>query len=201
MANQAKLDTAYMECAYAMAKLSHAKRKKVGAILVSPGGGIIAEGVNGMPTNFNNTCEEVEVVCKHDWDVVHTHGPKALYRCMSCSDEIDNVAATLHGLSEKKTTLITKPECLHAESNAIAKVARSTSSSIGGTMYSTLSPCFECAKLIIQSGIVRVVYGEQYPYPGHKGPVRVIGLDLLREADILVDILPLDGHNVKDAEL
>ena len=58
--------------------------------------------------------------------------------------------------------IITKPEVLHAESNAITKLAKSTQSSVGSTMYITISPCVDCAKLIIQSGIERVVYGELY---------------------------------------
>lgn|SRR5690606_28385032 len=57
---------------------------------------------------------------------------------------------------------VTKPEVLHAETNAIAKVAQSTYSSTGSVMYLTLSPCFDCAKLIKQSGIARVVYLEEY---------------------------------------
>jgi dCMP deaminase len=56
----------------------------------------------------------------------------------------------------------TLPEVLHAESNAIAKCARTTSSAEGSTLYCTLSPCFECCKLIVQAGIARVVYKEQY---------------------------------------
>ena len=56
----------------------------------------------------------------------------------------------------------TKPEVLHAESNAITKLAKSTQSSDGATMYITISPCVDCAKLIIQSGIKRIVYGELY---------------------------------------
>lgn len=59
-------------------------------------------------------------------------------------------------------TLVTKPEVLHAESNCISKVARSTQSSLGATMYITISPCMECAKLIAQSGIVKVVYKSFY---------------------------------------
>lgn len=58
--------------------------------------------------------------------------------------------------------LQTKREVLHAESNALMKIARSTQSSEGATMYITLSPCFECSKLMVQSGIKRVVYGQQY---------------------------------------
>ena len=74
--------------------------------------------------------------------------------------------------------LLTKPEVLHAESNAITKLAKSTQSSDGATMYITVSPCIECAKLIIQSGISRVVYDEFY---GNKE-----GIDLLHLAGITV---------------
>jgi len=74
---------------------------------------------------------------------------------------------------------ITKPEVLHAESNALMKIARSTNSSIGSTMYLTCSPCFECAKLIIQSGIIRLVYKEDYR--------KEDGIDLLRLTDIIIE--------------
>jgi dCMP deaminase len=60
----------------------------------------------------------------------------------------------------------TKPEVLHAESNAIAKIARSNNSSVGSTLYVTLAPCFDCAKLIIQAGIDRVVFRDEYPKNG-----------------------------------
>jgi dCMP deaminase len=60
----------------------------------------------------------------------------------------------------------TKPEVLHAESNAITKLARSTNSSSESTLYVTLAPCYECSKLIIQSGIKRVVFKEKYPQTG-----------------------------------
>lgn len=73
----------------------------------------------------------------------------------------------------------TKPYVLHAEANAISKVAKSNNSSMGATMYITASPCIECAKLIIQSGISRVVYSEEYRSPE--------GIDLLRRAGIEVD--------------
>ena len=76
------------------------------------------------------------------------------------------------------TELITKPEVLHAESNAITKLAKSTQSSAGATMYITISPCVECAKLIIQSEISRVVYGKLYKNED--------GLNLLRQAKIKI---------------
>jgi len=75
----------------------------------------------------------------------------------------------------------TKPEVLHAESNAIAKVATSTQSSKDSTLYVTLSPCFDCAKLIIQAGIKRVVYSEAYRTKN--------GIELLKEAGVLVEEL------------
>ncbi|MCL2737974.1 MAG: dCMP deaminase family protein [Bacteroidales bacterium] len=73
---------------------------------------------------------------------------------------------------------ITKPYVLHAEANAITKVARSSNSSEGATLYITSSPCMECAKLIIQAGIIRVVYKEAYHKPD--------GVDLLKRAGIEV---------------
>lgn len=73
---------------------------------------------------------------------------------------------------------ITKPYVLHAEANAITKLARSSNSSDGSTLYVTASPCIECAKLIIQAGIKRVVYGEKYRLED--------GINLLRRAGIEV---------------
>ena len=74
---------------------------------------------------------------------------------------------------------VTKPYVLHAEANAITKVAKSSNSSLGATMYVTASPCIECAKLIIQAGITRVVYSDDYRSSE--------GLDLLRRAGIEVE--------------
>jgi dCMP deaminase len=73
----------------------------------------------------------------------------------NCEDEIRYPDA--HGV-----TLKTKPEALHAESNAISKLARSTESGLGGELFITHSPCLQCAKLILQSGICRVYFGKQY---------------------------------------
>ena len=73
---------------------------------------------------------------------------------------------------------VTKPYVLHAEANAITKIARSNNSSDGATLYVTASPCIECAKLIIQAGIKRVVYSERYRLED--------GIELLRRAGIEV---------------
>ena len=77
---------------------------------------------------------------------------------------------------------VSKPYVLHAEANAISKVARSHNSSDGATLYVTASPCLECSKLIIQAGVRRVVYGELYRLTD--------GIDLLRRAGIEVIYLP-----------
>jgi len=135
-----KLDRTYMNMARELAKLSHAQRRKVGCLIVKDTH-IIAEGLNGTPRGFNNTCEYL--------------------------DHVDHY--------------YTKPEVLHAESNAMTKHARSTNSSEGATLYVTCSPCFDCAKLIIQSGIERVVYDEPYS----KGE----GITLLKKAGVEVEKL------------
>lgn len=144
-------DTVYMKMACQLKPLSFAVRSKVGCLIVSDSDQIIAQGYNGMPHGYPNTCED-EVV-----------------------DEVTG---------EKK--LVTKPEVLHAESNAIAKCAKWEASCEGGTAYVTLSPCLQCAKLLLQSGIKRVVYLEEYRDTTpldflDKGGVLVQKIDLLRK--------------------
>ncbi|MDR2498724.1 MAG: dCMP deaminase family protein [Tannerellaceae bacterium] len=78
---------------------------------------------------------------------------------------------------------VTKPYVLHAEANAITKVAASSNSSRGATIYVTSAPCIECAKLIIQSGIRRVVYSEPYRVSE--------GCDLLKRAEIQLDFIDM----------
>ena len=80
----------------------------------------------------------------------------------------------------------TKPYVLHAEANAITKVAKSNNNSLGATLYVTASPCMECAKLIIQSGIKRVVYSEMYRLTD--------GLDLLHRANIETVFIDINNH-------
>jgi len=121
LVDQKRLDVVYLKMAEDLSTLSHAKRRKVGCLIVKDTQ-IIAEGYNGTPRGFDNSCEFI--------------------------DHLDE--------------MYTKPEVLHAESNAITKLARSTNSSQGSTLYVTCSPCFDCAKLIIQSGIERVVYRHMY---------------------------------------
>ena len=96
----------------------------------------------------------------------------------------ENVCEDAHG--------VTHPYVLHAEANAITKLARSGNNSDQATLYVTASPCIECAKLIIQAGIRRVVYAEQYRLTD--------GIDLLRRANIEVIYLNPDDYEHKEAE-
>ena len=85
---------------------------------------------------------------------------------------------------------VTKPYVLHAEANAITKIARSSNSSDGATLYVTASPCLECSKLIIQAGITRVIYSEHYRLED--------GINLLKRAGI--EVVYVDPQADKNEE-
>jgi dCMP deaminase len=102
---------------------------------------------------------------------------------MIISDGYNGTPAGFENVCEDENG-VTKPYVLHAEANAISKVARSNNSSDGATLYVTASPCLECAKLIIQAGVKRVVYNELY---------RIIdGLELLERAGVECVHISLD---------
>lgn len=94
---------------------------------------------------------------------------------MIISDGYNGTPAGFENICEDENNL-TKPYVLHAEANAITKIARSNNSSNGATLYVTASPCIECAKLIIQAGIKRVVYSEKYRLED--------GIELLKRAQV-----------------
>jgi dCMP deaminase len=124
-----------MDIAQRTAELSHARRLHVGAIVVKDDR-IISIGYNGMPAGWDNNCEyEVE-----EFQTEYGVGSKLV----------------------KTGELRTKPEVLHAETNSIAKLAKSNESGMGATMFITHAPCLDCAKLIYQSGIKSVFYREAY---------------------------------------
>ena len=102
---------------------------------------------------------------------------------MIISDGYNGTPTGFENICEDENN-VSKPYVLHAEANAITKLARSSNSSDGATLYVTASPCIECAKLIIQSGIKRVIYTEQYRLTD--------GVDLLRRAGIEVVYLDLN---------
>ena len=102
---------------------------------------------------------------------------------MIISDGFNGTPSGFENICEDENN-VSKPYVLHAEANALTKVARSNNSSDGATLYVTASPCLECSKLIIQSGIKRVVYGEEYRLDD--------GLQLLRRAGIETIQLDID---------
>ncbi|HRN16389.1 MAG TPA: dCMP deaminase family protein [Xylanibacter oryzae] len=107
---------------------------------------------------------------------------------MIISDGYNGTPSGFENICEDDNNL-TKPYVLHAEANAITKLARSNNNSDGATLYVTAAPCLECSKLIIQAGIKRVVYGEEYRLHD--------GIDLLRRAKIEVIYLNPDEDEPK----
>ena len=112
---------------------------------------------------------------------------------MIISDGYNGTPSGFENICEDETG-VTKPYVLHAEANAITKLARSGNNSEGSTLYVTASPCIECAKLIIQAGIRRVVYAEKYRLTD--------GIDLLTRAGVEVEYISLeDGSSSSSASL
>lgn len=132
MPSQRELDECYMQVALSHAKLSKATRKKVGACLVTSTG-IIIPGYNGMSSGGSNECETFK--CKQ-----------------GIPDQI----------STGKYELESKPEVIHAELNCILKCAKQGVSCRGSRIYVTLSPCLPCSEMLIQAGVVEVIYLEEY---------------------------------------
>lgn len=107
---------------------------------------------------------------------------------MIISDGYNGTPSGFENVCEDENN-ITKPYVLHAEANAITKLARSSNNSDGSTLYVTAAPCIECSKLIIQSGIKRVVYAEKYRLED--------GINLLKKANIKVVYINPDEHEAK----
>ena len=110
---------------------------------------------------------------------------------MIISDGYNGTPSGFENVCEENN--VTKPYVLHAEANAITKLARSSNNSEGSTLYVTASPCIECSKLIIQSGIKRVVYAEKYRLTD--------GIDLLKRAGVKVEYMNPDemGSSVEES--
>jgi dCMP deaminase len=141
----------YMDWAKRTAQLSHARRLQVGAVIVKDDT-VISYGYNGMPAGWDNNCEDI------DWDKgaggwISPEEFDERYPFESWHEEAGRNVR--HGLK-------TKPEVLHAESNAIAKLAKSSNSGLNADLFITHSPCIDCAKLIVQSGISRVFFNQHY---------------------------------------
>jgi dCMP deaminase len=148
----------YMDWADRTAELSHAKRLQVGAVIVKDDS-VISYGYNGMPAGWDNDCENKEYMGS---DAGGWLSPNEIYEQWPFEETVvvanDNESFEI----DRRYRLKTKPEVLHAESNAIAKLAKSHNSGLGATMFITHAPCLDCAKLIYQSGIGHVLYRNSY---------------------------------------
>ena len=166
-----KLLNAYMKTAETFAECSTAVRLHVGAIVVKEDR-IISIGYNGMPSGWDNNCEDKEYMSV---DAGGWLDP----------DEIEERWPHKEQLLPKEDNrwtrynLKTKPEVLHAETNAIAKLAKSNESGLGATMFVTHAPCLDCAKLIYQSGIGHVLYRNSYRDTN--------GIDFLKKAGVKIE--------------
>jgi dCMP deaminase len=148
-----KFKELYIDIARRVAELSYAQRLKVGAIVVKDDR-IISMGYNGMPAGWDNECEDKEWCSAGGW-----LSPEEIEEGWPYTGRyVDSGGHVIEGRYRLKT----KPEVLHAESNAIAKLAKSNDSGDGADLFVTHSPCIQCAKLIYQSGIRRVFYSENY---------------------------------------
>lgn len=157
---QEQSDKYYIKAAQLCAKNSYAVKLQVGAIIVKDGQ-IMSDGFNGTPCGFENKCEILECTtnyCKYNKILAND-----FKFCVNCV----------------YSKLSTKSYVLHAESNAILKCAKYGRPTNGSTLYITHSPCIECAKLIIQAGIIRVIYLEDYR--------KTEGIELLKKASIKVE--------------
>jgi dCMP deaminase len=130
----------YMNIAETISKQSSAKRLQVGAIVVKDDR-IISIGYNGMPSGWTNDCEER--VYADEWS-------------------IDNNQWEYQEEDGSCYNLKTKSEVIHAEANAIAKLARCTESGDGSTMFLTHAPCLDCAKQVYTAGVKKVYYRNSY---------------------------------------
>ena len=134
-----------MKAAEVYAELSSATRLHVGCVIVKENT-IIGIGYNGMPSGWDNDCEEILYVLKDECYYTEKQMKENGYN------------ETSHGWSKMRS----KREVLHAETNAIAKVSRSTNSSDGAALFVTHAPCLDCAKIIHQAGIKEVYYKNNY---------------------------------------
>jgi dCMP deaminase len=165
-----KFKQAYMKTAKVFSELSHARRLQVGAVIVKDNA-VISYGYNGMPAGWDNNCE----------NKVYDPGAGGWLD----PDEFDEKYPFEEWHEEAgrnvRYGLKTKPEVLHAESNAIAKLAKSSNSGSGADLFVTHMPCLDCAKLIYQSGISRVYYNKNYRDDA--------GIDFLKKSGVEVEQL------------
>ena len=142
----------YMDWASRTAQLSHARRLQVGAVIVKDDS-VISYGYNGMPAGWDNNCEDKDWMDRGAGGWLNPDEIEERWPYVEYNEEAEE---------EYRYRLKTKPEVLHAESNAIAKLARSLNSGNGADIFITHAPCLDCAKLVYQAGIKRVYFGTAY---------------------------------------
>jgi dCMP deaminase len=141
-----KFQKLYNNIAHEVAKMSHARRLQVGAVIVKDDR-VISMGYNGMPAGWENNCEFKNYDLSRDFDGNYFANS---YKEYPFEDE------------RGRYKLQTRPEVLHAEMNSLMKLAKSTESGEDASMIVTHAPCMECAKGIFQAGIKEVFYREDY---------------------------------------
>jgi dCMP deaminase len=146
-----RLINAHMATARNYAELSYAKRLHVGAIVVKDDR-IISIGYNGMPAGWDNDCE----------DKVWDNGAGGWLDPDTFNEKYPYEAWHDEAQRDVRYGLTTKPEVLHAERNALDKLAKGNEGGMGSTMFITHAPCLECSKSIYGAGITQVYYGEDY---------------------------------------
>lgn len=172
-----KIIKAHMEVAGTYAKLSTARRLQVGAIVVKDDR-IISIGYNGMPAGWDNDCEDKEYM---SGDAGGWLNPDEIYERWPFEETVVVANDNESFETTRRYRLKTKPEVLHAEANAIAKVARSPESAEDAVIFITHAPCIECAKLIYQSGVKQVFYRDNYRSDA--------GTNFLKQAGVIVNKL------------
>jgi len=147
-----------MDWASRTAQLSHARRLQVGAVIVKDDT-VISYGYNGMPAGWDNNCEHKDYM---SGDAGGWLSPEEIYEQWPFEETVVVANDNESFETTRRYRLKTKPEVLHAESNAIAKLARSSQSGSNADIFITHAPCLDCAKLIYQSGISSVYYRNSY---------------------------------------
>ena len=157
-----KHDSLYMKMAENMSEISHGKRLKVGAILVT-NNGVVLTGCNGLPKQLGNELEHVEYPASH---IPYTQHEYPL-------------------VSEKGFVyrLVTKPNVIHAELNCILKAAREGVSVIDSTIYITTAPCLVCATMLLAAGVKRVVYKDEYRDMSGVDMLQDVGVECVQFSD------------------
>jgi dCMP deaminase len=170
----------YMDWADRTAELSHARRLKVGAVIVKDDS-VISYGYNGMPAGWDNDCEDKDYMSR---DAGGWLDPEEIYERWPFEETVVVANDNESFETTMRYRLKTKPEVLHAEMNSLMKLAKSSSSGNQASLFVTHSPCLDCAKLIYQSGISSVYYRNSYR--------DMAGLEFLEKSGIEVIQLPIN---------